>query len=675
MCFQRKRTVSNFDDSELGRKTTQTTVRSLGAQLENRPTPPQQTSNSSEEKTPEPVLGSSVTRWEQGRGIRKPPGLFRPVQLDYGVSWKLHQQTEQTAKASTSITPRAQPSAKAAGQPSSAKSLKGNAIGAKSVPKSPEEKAGAGAGQKRSATPCDPQSSRVASIVRVDESKQPSSFDNRLPPTINGMAPKSSTSNQDKKASEENPLPPSVGEIDEGNINLNLVSSPPVRALPEVPSAKDVSPQGTSGDITPAINNQTLNRDPGPLLTHQNHSPSLPSPQAPLGMPLSPSLLLARSTTPTPGLPGRSLSVTDLSPENQDDAPRLNPQTSASGQHRSVEALKVKAPNLGPNEAGAIEPLSMTSSDGGRDAGARIDNRASMVNDGGMSETVGAEEAGPSRPFSAINTGIEGTTLRPGKDEMKQKEKLEKKQKEEEEEKKRRVTEEKRIKRESRMIANKKARMSVINPNDQSTRPTSELLGVQMPTIQNADQGVRLSVLGESGQSSSAVSAPLSNLQPAAKASRPSPSTSKELANDASGNSSNKEDQLGCAEGMFCLDQSEMPYSTVSWLRCGDYSRDPTQTLEKVALDKVQRLANALTEVANDLRVLKADSEFRQISTAVKAVLTHAEVQKRIAACSSKLNWAMGVFQVEPVAQSDIENLRRHLELQKDIRDVVETSV
>ncbi|KAG8873197.1 hypothetical protein FRB97_006969 [Tulasnella sp. 331] len=620
MCFQRKRTVSNFDDSELGRKTTQTTVRSLGAQLENRPTPPQQTSNSSEEKTPEPVLGSSVTRWEQGRGIRKPPGLFRPVQLDYGVSWKLHQQTEQTAKASTSITPRAQPSAKAAGQPSSAKSLKGNAIGAKSVPKSPEEKAGAGAGQKRSATPCDPQSSRVASIVRVDESKQPSSFDNRLPPTINGMAPKSSTSNQDKKASEENPLPPSVGEIDEGNINLNLVSSPPVRALPEVPSAKDVSPQGTSGDITPAINNQTLNRDPGPLLTHQNHSPSLPSPQAPLGMPLSPSLLLARSTTPTPGLPGRSLSVTDLSPENQDDAPRLNPQTSASGQHRSVEALKVKAPNLGPNEAGAIEPLSMTSSDGGRDAGARIDNRASMVNDGGMSETVGAEEAGPSRPFSAINTGIEGTTLRPGgkkkgKDEMKQKEKLEKKQKEEEEEKKRRVTEEKRIKRESRMIANKKARMSVINPNDQSTRPTSELLGV--------------------------------HLQPAAKASRPSPSTSKELANDASGNSSNKE----------------------------DHSRDPTQTLEKVALDKVQRLANALTEVANDLRVLKADSEFRQISTAVKAVLTHAEVQKRIAACSSKLNWAMGVFQVEPVAQSDIENLRRHLELQKDIRDVVETSV
>lgn len=64
-------------------------------------------------------------------------------------------------------------------------------------------------------------------------------------------------------------------------------------------------------------------------------------------------------------------------------------------------------------------------------------------------------------------------------------------------------------------------------------------------------------------------------------------------------------------------------------------------------------LSSTLTAVANDLRMLKADLSFRQITTAVKSVLTYQNVQDRIAECSSKLDWAMSVFQASDLTGYD----------------------
>ncbi|KAG8871146.1 hypothetical protein FRB97_008963 [Tulasnella sp. 331] len=91
--------------------------------------------------------------------------------------------------------------------------------------------------------------------------------------------------------------------------------------------------------------------------------------------------------------------------------------------------------------------------------------------------------------------------------------------------------------------------------------------------------------------------------------------------------------------------------------------------------------------------MLKADLSFRQISTAVKTVLTYQDVQKRISDCSSKLDWAMSIFQasksnhcdglkvltlynqIESLVQSDIDQVQRHLELRKDMREVAVISM
>ncbi|KAG8868179.1 hypothetical protein FRB97_002648, partial [Tulasnella sp. 331] len=78
----------------------------------------------------------------------------------------------------------------------------------------------------------------------------------------------------------------------------------------------------------------------------------------------------------------------------------------------------------------------------------------------------------------------------------------------------------------------------------------------------------------------------------------------------------------------------------------------------------------ALTEITNELRTIKADINYRQIKTAVTSVLTYQAVQDRINGCSSKLNWAMGVFQIESLVQAELDRLQHHLELRKDIKEL-----
>ncbi|KAG8846464.1 hypothetical protein FRB96_001988 [Tulasnella sp. 330] len=63
--------------------------------------------------------------------------------------------------------------------------------------------------------------------------------------------------------------------------------------------------------------------------------------------------------------------------------------------------------------------------------------------------------------------------------------------------------------------------------------------------------------------------------------------------------------------------------------------------------------SSTLTTFANGLRVLKADLSFRRVAAAIKSALTYGDVQNRIAECSSKLNWAMSVFQASKSHHSD----------------------
>lgn len=57
-----------------------------------------------------------------------------------------------------------------------------------------------------------------------------------------------------------------------------------------------------------------------------------------------------------------------------------------------------------------------------------------------------------------------------------------------------------------------------------------------------------------------------------------------------------------------------------------------------------------LTGIADELRILLADTNFRHLSALPKAVLTYSDIQDRIAKCSAKLEWAMKVFQVSSPA-------------------------
>ncbi|KAG8872997.1 hypothetical protein FRB97_007129 [Tulasnella sp. 331] len=101
------------------------------------------------------------------------------------------------------------------------------------------------------------------------------------------------------------------------------------------------------------------------------------------------------------------------------------------------------------------------------------------------------------------------------------------------------------------------------------------------------------------------------------------------------------------------------------------FGRTQEELPDYKTLDSTQRLGETLKTAANDIRILKADLSFGQITTAVKSVLTYQDVQKRISECSSKLNWAMKIFQIESLAQSKIDQYRLHLVLRKDIQEVV----
>ncbi|KAG8872200.1 hypothetical protein FRB97_007887, partial [Tulasnella sp. 331] len=92
------------------------------------------------------------------------------------------------------------------------------------------------------------------------------------------------------------------------------------------------------------------------------------------------------------------------------------------------------------------------------------------------------------------------------------------------------------------------------------------------------------------------------------------------------------------------------------------------------------RLAVELSGIADELRILRADTGFRHLSSFPKAILTYSDIQGRIAGCSAKLEWAMKVFQlaaadkhllqVESQIQSRLDDLQRHGQLLDAIRTI-----
>ncbi|KAG9002787.1 hypothetical protein FRB93_011389 [Tulasnella sp. JGI-2019a] len=82
----------------------------------------------------------------------------------------------------------------------------------------------------------------------------------------------------------------------------------------------------------------------------------------------------------------------------------------------------------------------------------------------------------------------------------------------------------------------------------------------------------------------------------------------------------------------------------------------------------IDRLAGDLSDIADDLRIIRADTNFRQLSALPKAILTYQDIQGRISDCSAKLDWAMKVFQVESHLQSRLDDLQRHSEVLNAIR-------
>ncbi|KAG8872047.1 hypothetical protein FRB98_000319, partial [Tulasnella sp. 332] len=100
--------------------------------------------------------------------------------------------------------------------------------------------------------------------------------------------------------------------------------------------------------------------------------------------------------------------------------------------------------------------------------------------------------------------------------------------------------------------------------------------------------------------------------------------------------------------------------------------------LEDSLRNDLGRLAVELSGIADELRILCADTGFRHLSSFPKAVLTYSDIQGRIAKCSAKLEWAMKVFhlaaadkhslQVESQIQSRLDDLQRHGQLLDAIR-------
>ncbi|KAG8857836.1 hypothetical protein FRB96_005555 [Tulasnella sp. 330] len=94
------------------------------------------------------------------------------------------------------------------------------------------------------------------------------------------------------------------------------------------------------------------------------------------------------------------------------------------------------------------------------------------------------------------------------------------------------------------------------------------------------------------------------------------------------------------------------------------FSGQGAHHLDRATEEKIQRLTNILSEIVDDLRALKADTEIRAFSQVVKVILDDVAVRERLAACSEKLNLALTVF------QSDIIQLQRHLELGNEMQQL-----
>ncbi|KAG8994731.1 hypothetical protein FRB94_009686 [Tulasnella sp. JGI-2019a] len=88
--------------------------------------------------------------------------------------------------------------------------------------------------------------------------------------------------------------------------------------------------------------------------------------------------------------------------------------------------------------------------------------------------------------------------------------------------------------------------------------------------------------------------------------------------------------------------------------------QESTYSLTTVILAPLQ--GNDLSGIADELRIIRADTNFRHLSALPKAVLTSADIQGRIAECSTKLNWAMKIF------ESRLDDLQRHSEVLDAIR-------
>ncbi|KAG8997424.1 hypothetical protein FRB94_007671 [Tulasnella sp. JGI-2019a] len=99
---------------------------------------------------------------------------------------------------------------------------------------------------------------------------------------------------------------------------------------------------------------------------------------------------------------------------------------------------------------------------------------------------------------------------------------------------------------------------------------------------------------------------------------------------------------------------------------------EPAERTEPHMLVRVERLASVLTEVSHDLRNIKADFNLSsgRISSTLVAVLMPQSAQDRINGCLVELTRATQAFQIESLAQADIDRFRQYLELQEIKNDV-----
>ncbi|KAG8994726.1 hypothetical protein FRB94_009681 [Tulasnella sp. JGI-2019a] len=119
-------------------------------------------------------------------------------------------------------------------------------------------------------------------------------------------------------------------------------------------------------------------------------------------------------------------------------------------------------------------------------------------------------------------------------------------------------------------------------------------------------------------------------------------------------------------------DLQERTYSLMIVILTSLQGKSEEELPQDTLKTSVDRLARDLSGIAAELRVIRADANFRSLSAFTKAVLTSADIQERIAECSAKLDWAMKVFQVKSHIQSRLNDLQRHGEVLNAVRIIVD---